>query len=178
MTSRADAPTGGELERAPFVPLRARGPLRTDSVTFRGLMTTEDHIRGGKDTGGTRLREPSASVRLRNGTAAERPLRQLTAGEVVAAAPWRSARSACGQAHYPGYFWSLSFPGKLPCCGRPCCSHRYEVWPRSSGRPRSSVPKSSGDCNDEGHCRHAAAGMPLAALEATPVLIALGLLGM
>jgi hypothetical protein len=71
-------------------------------------MTTEDHIRGGKDTGGTRLREPSASVRLRNGTAAERPLRQLTAGEVVAAAPWRSARSACGQAHYPGYFWSAT----------------------------------------------------------------------
>jgi hypothetical protein len=72
---------------------------------------------------------------------------------------------------------ALSFPGKLPCCGRPCCSHRYEVWSRSSGRPRPSVPKSSGDCNDEGHCRHAAAGMPLAALEATPVLIALSLLG-
>jgi hypothetical protein len=33
------------------------------------------------------LREPSASVRLRDRTAAERPLLQLTAGEVVAAAP-------------------------------------------------------------------------------------------
>ena len=31
---------------------------------------------------------------------------------------------------------SLSFPGKSPCCGRPCCSHRYEVWPRSSERQR------------------------------------------
>jgi hypothetical protein len=59
-------------------------------------MATEDHIHGGRDTDGTRLHEPSASVRLRDGTAAERPLRQLTAGEVVAAAPWRTARSARG----------------------------------------------------------------------------------
>jgi hypothetical protein len=87
-----------ELERAPFVPLRERRPPRADIVTFRGDVATADHVRGGQGTDGTRLREPTASVRLRDGTAAERPLRQLTAGEVTAAAPWRSARSARGQA--------------------------------------------------------------------------------
>jgi len=76
-------------------------------------MATEDHVRGGRETGGTRLREPLASVRLRDGTAAERPLRQLTAGEVVAAVPWRSARSARGQAHYPGYYWSATSGGHV-----------------------------------------------------------------
>lgn len=49
-----------------------------------------------------RLREPSASVRLRDGTVPERPLRQLTAGQIISAGPWRAARSARGQAHYPG----------------------------------------------------------------------------
>jgi hypothetical protein len=59
------------------------------------------------------LREPLASVRLHDGTAAERPLRQLTAGEVVAAVPWRPARSARGQAHYPGYYWSATAGGHV-----------------------------------------------------------------
>jgi hypothetical protein len=76
-------------------------------------MATEDRVRGGRETGGTRSRDPFASVRLHDGTAAERPLRQLTAGEVVAAAPWRPARSARGQAHYPGYFWSATSGGHV-----------------------------------------------------------------
>jgi hypothetical protein len=59
------------------------------------------------------LREPSVSVRLCDGTASERVLRQLTAGDVVAAAPWRSARSARGQAHYPGYYWSATSGGHV-----------------------------------------------------------------
>jgi hypothetical protein len=50
-----------------------------------------------------------------------------------------------GYGEYLERLRALSFPGKLPCCGRPCCPHRYEVWPRSSGRPRASVPKSSGE---------------------------------
>ena len=27
------------------------------------------------------------------------------AGEIISAAPWRTARSALGQAHYPGFYW-------------------------------------------------------------------------
>ena len=60
-----------------------------------------------------RLREPSVSVRLRDGTVSERPLRQLTAGQVVTAGPWRAARSARGQAHYPGYYWSATSGGHV-----------------------------------------------------------------
>ena len=75
-------------------------------------MATKDHVHG-QDADGTRLREPSASVRLRDGTVSEWPLRQLTAGEVVAAAPWRAARSARGQAHYPGYYWSATSGGHV-----------------------------------------------------------------
>jgi hypothetical protein len=76
-------------------------------------MATKDHVRGGQDANGTRLREPSASVRLRDGIVSERPLRRLTAGEVVAAGPWRAARSARGQAHYPGYYWSATSGGHV-----------------------------------------------------------------
>ena len=38
----------------------------------------------------------------------DRPLRQVTASEIVTAAPWRTTRSARGQAHYPGYYWSAT----------------------------------------------------------------------
>jgi hypothetical protein len=37
----------------------------------------------------------------------------VLAGQVVAAVPWRPARGARGQAHYPGYYWSatsVTFP--------------------------------------------------------------------
>jgi hypothetical protein len=76
-------------------------------------MVTKSYVRGGRDADGTRLREPSVSVRLRDGTVSERPLRRLTAGEVVAAVPWRPARSARGQAHYPGYYWSATAGGHV-----------------------------------------------------------------
>lgn len=49
------------------------------------------------------------SVRLRDGQAVrDRPLRQVTASLVVTAAPWPTARSARGQAHYPGWYWSAT----------------------------------------------------------------------
>jgi hypothetical protein len=32
---------------------------------------------------------------------------------------------------------SLSFPGNLPCCGRPCCVDCRAVWPKLSLRPGS-----------------------------------------
>jgi hypothetical protein len=54
------------------------------------------------------LREPSVSVRLRDGTVFERPLGQVMAGQIISAVPWRMTRSARGQAHYPGYFWSAT----------------------------------------------------------------------
>jgi hypothetical protein len=32
----------------------------------------------------------------------------VTARHVVQAEPWRTARVARGQTHYPGYFWSVT----------------------------------------------------------------------
>jgi hypothetical protein len=54
------------------------------------------------------------SVRLRDGgTVPDRPLRQVTARQIVDAAPWRMARSARGQAHYPGFYWSATTGGHV-----------------------------------------------------------------
>jgi TnsA-like endonuclease N terminal len=54
------------------------------------------------------------SVRLHGGqTVPDRPLRQVTAAEIVAAAPWRTASSARGQAHYPGFYWSATAGGHV-----------------------------------------------------------------
>jgi len=39
-------------------------------------MATKDHVRGGQDADGTRLRELSVSVRLDDGTVTERLLRR------------------------------------------------------------------------------------------------------
>lgn len=76
-------------------------------------MNTKDYVRDGHDAVGSRLREPSVSVRLSDGTVSERPLQQVTAGQVVRAAPWRTVRSARGQAHYPGYYWSATSGGHV-----------------------------------------------------------------
>jgi hypothetical protein len=76
-------------------------------------MATKDHVRGGQDADGTRLRELSVSVRLGDGTVTERPLRQVTSGQVVSGAPWRTARSARGQVHYPGFYWSATTGGHV-----------------------------------------------------------------
>jgi hypothetical protein len=43
----------------------------------------------------------------------ERPLCQVTSGQVVSGAPWRTARSARGQVHYPGFYWSATTSGHV-----------------------------------------------------------------
>jgi len=48
------------------------------------------------------------SLRMADGSEVQRPLRDVRACQVAAAVPWRMARSARGQAHYPGYFWSVT----------------------------------------------------------------------
>jgi hypothetical protein len=53
------------------------------------------------------------SVRLDDGTVSQRPLRQVTSGQVVNAAPWRSGRSARGQVRYPGLCWSATTGGHV-----------------------------------------------------------------
>ena len=45
---------------------------------------------------------------MADGGEASFPLRQVQARRVIAAVPWRKTRSARGQAHYPGYFWSAT----------------------------------------------------------------------
>ena len=53
------------------------------------------------------------SLRMADGGEASFPLRQVQGRQVVAAVPWRKARSARGQAHYPGYFWSATMSGHV-----------------------------------------------------------------
>jgi hypothetical protein len=54
------------------------------------------------------------SVRLHDGgTVPDHLLRQVTAAQIISAAPWRKTRSARGQAHYPGYYWSATAGGHV-----------------------------------------------------------------
>ena len=45
---------------------------------------------------------------MADGGEASFPLRRVQGRQVIAAVPWRKTRSARGQAHYPGYFWSAT----------------------------------------------------------------------
>jgi hypothetical protein len=62
--------------------------------------------------GGRAEYEPPAdavvSLRMADGGETSLPLQRVQARRVLAAVPWRKARSARGQAHYPGYFWSAT----------------------------------------------------------------------
>jgi hypothetical protein len=55
-----------------------------------------------------RFADPVVSLRMADGSEAHRPPRDVRARQVVTAVPWRGTRSACGQAHYPGYYWSAT----------------------------------------------------------------------
>lgn len=48
------------------------------------------------------------SLRMGDGSEASLALRGVQARQVTAAVPWRKTRSARGQLHYPGYFWSAT----------------------------------------------------------------------
>jgi hypothetical protein len=50
--------------------------------------------------------EPVVSLRMADGSEVRRLLRDVRARQVVAAVPWRAARSARGQSHYPGFYWA------------------------------------------------------------------------
>jgi hypothetical protein len=69
-------------------------------------------MRGGSEvTFGAGLKasaEPVVSLRMADGSEVRRPLRDVRARQVVAAVPWRAARSARGQSHYPGFYWSAT----------------------------------------------------------------------
>jgi hypothetical protein len=45
---------------------------------------------------------------MADGGEASLPLRRVQARQVTVAVPWRKTRSARGQLHYPGYFWSAT----------------------------------------------------------------------
>jgi hypothetical protein len=51
---------------------------------------------------------PEVSLRLTDGSRARMSLRRVRARQVIEAVPWRQARSARGQAHYPGHYWSVT----------------------------------------------------------------------
>ena len=50
--------------------------------------------------------EPVVSLCMADGSEVRRPLRDVRARQVAAAVPWRAARSARVQSHYPGFYWS------------------------------------------------------------------------
>lgn len=50
--------------------------------------------------------EPVVSLRMADGSEVRRLLRDVQARQVTATVPWRAARSARGQSHYPGFYWS------------------------------------------------------------------------
>src|SRR5260221_2359388 len=51
-------------------------------------------------------RETVVSLRMSDGSEVRRLLRDVRTRQVVAAVPRRAARSARGQSHYPGFYWS------------------------------------------------------------------------
>jgi hypothetical protein len=112
------APAGSSAPAGAFVSRYRLAGGDGASVAFWGGMATKDHVRGGQDADSTRLRELSVSVRLGDGTVTERPLCQVTSGQVVSGAPWRKARSARGQVHYPGFYWSATTGGHVICESR------------------------------------------------------------
>ena len=98
--------------RALFVLLRARGPPRGE-VSLSGVMWLRKITFAAAWARTARGCASRVSVRLPDGTVSERPLRQVTAGQVVRAGPWRMTRSARGQAHYPGHYWSATSGGHV-----------------------------------------------------------------
>jgi hypothetical protein len=53
------------------------------------------------------------SLRMADGTESSAPLWQVRARQVTGAVPWRAARSARGQTHFPGFFWSATMSGHV-----------------------------------------------------------------
>jgi hypothetical protein len=53
------------------------------------------------------------SLRMADGGEASLQLQHMQARRVLAAVAWRKTRSARGQAHYPGYFWSATMGGHV-----------------------------------------------------------------
>jgi hypothetical protein len=88
-------------------------------------MTGQRHVTGAVPSDG-RFAERIVSFRLADGTEVHRPFRQVSTGLAADAVPWRTARSAQGQTHYPGYYWSATtgthviYESRLDVRG--CCS--------------------------------------------------------
>lgn len=53
------------------------------------------------------------SLRTADGSRLSRPLWEVRGRQVVEAVPWRAARSARGQKHFPGFFWSATMSGHV-----------------------------------------------------------------
>lgn len=55
----------------------------------------------------------TVSLRMVDGSRPSRPLWDVQGRQVVEAIPWRAARSARGQRHFPGFFWSATMSGHV-----------------------------------------------------------------
>ena len=89
------------------------GRAAAEIVSVLRRYATNDHIRGGQDADGTRLHEPSVSVRLPRRDGVGSPAAAGDSSPGHEAAPWRTTRSARGQAHYPGCYWSATTGGHV-----------------------------------------------------------------
>lgn len=55
----------------------------------------------------------TVSLRQADGSGPGRSLWEVQGRQVVEAVPWRAARSARGQRHFPGFFWSATMSGHV-----------------------------------------------------------------
>jgi hypothetical protein len=78
---------------------------------MRGGLVATDGGSGGEEPAG--FADPVVSLRMADGSEVRRPLRDVRARQVVEAVPWRGPRSARGQAHYPGYYWSSTTSSRV-----------------------------------------------------------------
>lgn len=72
---------------------------------------------GSADADGENPAESAVSLRTAEGEV-ERPIRNVTAAQVMAAVPWRTVRSVRGQSHFPGRYWSATTGGHVVCESR------------------------------------------------------------
>lgn len=61
-----------------------------------------------EESGGGVVDAPVLSLRTPEQVVVDRELGQVAARQVVEAVPWRAPRSARGQGHFPGFYWSAT----------------------------------------------------------------------
>jgi hypothetical protein len=77
-----------------------------------GESVAQKRVSGSAGADGEDPTEPAVLLRTAEGEV-ERPIRNVTAAQVMAAVPWRTVRSVRGQSHFPGLYWSVTTGGHV-----------------------------------------------------------------